>query len=78
MFTIDLTQVTGGTQQGQSVTHELEIEFKDARILLVEARKDADGQENRYLEMVQAFLNNVRKYMQLRPGLRRRRQLGAG
>lgn len=61
LFTIDLTQVTGGSQAAQSVTHELEIEFKDARVLLVEARKDAEGQENRYLEMVQAFLNNVRE-----------------
>lgn len=61
LFTIDLTQVTGGSQATQSVTHELEIEFKDARVLLVEARKDAEGQDNRYLEMVQAFLNNVRK-----------------
>lgn len=62
LFTIDLTQVTGGAQAAQSVTHELEIEFKDARVLLVEARKDSEGQENRYLEMVQAFLNNVREY----------------
>jgi polynucleotide 5'-triphosphatase len=72
LFTIDLTQVTGGPQGGQNTTHELEIEFKDARVLLVEARKEAEGQDNRYMEMVQAFLNNVRKY---RPTSRLVRQL---
>jgi hypothetical protein len=42
--------------------HELEIEFKDARVLLKEAKKEAEGRENQYLEMVTAFLNNISEW----------------
>lgn len=58
MFTIDLTQVS---QPSQRTLHELEIEFKDARVLLAEARKEAEGRDNQYMEMVAAFLNNISK-----------------
>lgn len=64
LFTVDLTQVSqpaSANQPGKPTLHELEIEFKDARILLAEGRKDAEGKDNRYLEMVQCFLNNVRE-----------------
>lgn len=63
LFQIDLTQVTQGL--GGPVMHELEIEFKDARVLLAEGRKEQEGQDNRYLEMVQAFLNNIREPLSL-------------
>lgn len=64
---VDLTQVHT-PPSSQPPTHELEIEFKDARVLLAEAAKEAAGQENRYLDMVQAFLNNVRELMTLQTG----------
>ncbi|GAA5997455.1 mRNA triphosphatase [Rhodotorula paludigena] len=57
-FRVDLTQVQS-TKQPQP-THELEIEFKRARPLLEEAAKEQRGEDNRYLEMVQGLLNNVR------------------
>ncbi|ORY61043.1 CYTH-like domain-containing protein [Leucosporidium creatinivorum] len=63
LFTVDLTQVSQPAtpdQQGKPTLHELEIEFKDARVLLAEAAKEERGEENQYLEMVQVFLNNVR------------------
>lgn len=64
LFTLDLTQVTpasGHAGPSNPATHELEVEFRDARVLLVEAEKEERGVENRYLEMVQCFLNNVRE-----------------
>ncbi|KAL8279911.1 hypothetical protein RQP46_007761 [Phenoliferia psychrophenolica] len=57
LFQIDLTQVKSGNQP---LMHELEVEFRDARALLVEGRKMQDDVPNRYLEMVQCFLNNIR------------------
>ncbi|KAM0751515.1 mRNA triphosphatase CET1 [Meredithblackwellia eburnea MCA 4105] len=57
LFQVDLTQVTSGAD---GPVHELEIEFKDTKVLLAEGRKEQRGEENRYLEMVQCFLNNVR------------------
>ncbi|KAK4698398.1 polynucleotide 5'-triphosphatase, partial [Phenoliferia sp. Uapishka_3] len=65
LFQVDLTQVTQGS--GGPVMHELEIEFKNARLLLTEARKETQGQENRYLEMVQCFLNNIRMLIRNAP-----------
>lgn len=59
LFTVDLTQVS---QPKAPDLHELEIEFKDARVLLAEAQKDADGLDNQYLEMVACLLNNIRKF----------------
>ena len=58
LFQIDLTQVTQGNGP---VMHELEIEFKDARVLLAEGLKDQREEPNRYLEIVQCFLNNIRQ-----------------
>ncbi|GAA5877630.1 hypothetical protein JCM8547_007125 [Rhodosporidiobolus lusitaniae] len=68
LFTVDLTQVSSNPPplpldpQGRPVgaTHELEIEFRNARTLLEEAAKEGRGEENRYLEMVGGLLNNVR------------------
>ncbi|GJN94258.1 hypothetical protein Rhopal_007332-T1 [Rhodotorula paludigena] len=57
-FRVDLTQVQSAKQP--QPTHELEIEFKRARPLLEEAAKEQRGEDNRYLEMVQGLLNNVR------------------
>lgn len=59
MLQIDLTQVGGGTQTTTPV-HELEIEFKDARLLLQQAALEDRQEPNNYLEMVQVFLNNIR------------------
>jgi hypothetical protein len=39
----------------------LEIEFKDAKKLLVEAEKESRGEKNWYLQGVQGLLNNVRE-----------------
>lgn len=68
---VDLTQVTtarttsvphsrgaGGGGGGETL-HELEIEFRDTRVLLKEALKESLGEPNRYLEMIQIFLNNI-------------------
>ncbi|GAA5884298.1 hypothetical protein JCM6882_002217 [Rhodosporidiobolus microsporus] len=66
LFTVDLTQVSPTPPQPSSAppahaTHELEIEFRNARTLLEEAAKEQRGEEGgRYLEMVQGLLNNVR------------------
>lgn len=69
LFRVDLTQVQAqpvnrapGAPPGEAkTTHELEVEFKDSRILLKEAERESRGDESaRYLEMVQAFLNNIR------------------
>lgn len=62
LFTIDLTQVSNPARPAQLEMHELEIEFKDARVLLKEAKKEAEGRENQYLEMVTAFLNNISEW----------------
>ncbi|GAA6033572.1 hypothetical protein JCM8097_001461 [Rhodosporidiobolus ruineniae] len=70
LFTVDLTQVSSPPpaappgqppRQPGPPTHELEIEFRNARVLLEEAAKEQRGEEgSRYLEMVQGLLNNVR------------------
>ncbi|GAA5837669.1 hypothetical protein JCM11251_002290 [Rhodosporidiobolus azoricus] len=67
LFTIDLTQVSPSpptptpNAPPPHATHELEIEFRNARVLLEEAAKEQRGEEgSRYLEMVQGLLNNVR------------------
>ncbi|GAA5974638.1 hypothetical protein JCM11641_007035 [Rhodosporidiobolus odoratus] len=70
LFTVDLTQVTSAQAASQNPnrpqapqappTHELEIEYRNARPLLEEAAKEQRGEENRYLDMVQGLLNNVR------------------
>jgi polynucleotide 5'-triphosphatase len=60
-FLIDLTQVTT-TPTSSAPTHELEIEFKDARVLLEEGGKEERGEENVYLALVQCFLNNIREF----------------
>ncbi|KAI5474365.1 hypothetical protein MNV49_003488 [Pseudohyphozyma bogoriensis] len=59
LFQVDLTQVTS-SHGGGNTLHELEVEFKDAKVLMREGEKDARGEPNAYLEMVQAFLNNIR------------------
>jgi len=64
LYTIDLTQVStpSQSQPPQEPTHELEIEFKDAKRLLGEAEKESRGEVNWYLQGVQGMLNNVRKF----------------
>lgn len=56
---VDLTKVQTGSPMAPP-THELEVEIRNAKQLLEEAAKDQRGEENRYLEMVQVLLNNIR------------------
>ncbi|GAA5983008.1 hypothetical protein JCM10908_006866 [Rhodotorula pacifica] len=56
---VDLTKVQTGAPTAPP-THELEVEIRNARVLLEEAAKDQRGEENKYLEMVQILLNNIR------------------
>lgn len=44
----------------QDVTHELELEFIDARILAAEKRKQAQGKPSEFASMVELFLDNAR------------------
>ena len=62
LLQVDLTQVSSSGPGIDPLTHELEIEFRDARVLLHEAAKEARGEPNKYLEMVQIFLNNIRTF----------------
>ena len=62
LFQLDLTQVSPSGPGIDPLTHELEIEFRDARQLLQEAAREARGEPNKYLEMVQIFLNNIRTF----------------
>ncbi|RIA97112.1 mRNA triphosphatase CET1 [Glomus cerebriforme] len=57
---VDLTQVKVTDGGSQDLTHELEVEFIDPRILLEEKLKIENRQENRYVEIVEHFLNNIR------------------
>lgn len=61
LFQVDLTQVTTPQAPTAPPTHELEVEFRNARPLLEEAAKEQRGEDNRYLDMVQGLLNNVRE-----------------
>ncbi|KPV72955.1 uncharacterized protein RHOBADRAFT_17483 [Rhodotorula graminis WP1] len=61
LFQVDLTQVSMPQAPLAPPTHELEVEFRAARPLLEEAAKEQRGEENRYLDMVQGLLNNVRE-----------------
>ncbi|GAA5877906.1 hypothetical protein JCM3774_001766 [Rhodotorula dairenensis] len=56
---VDLTKVQTGKPTAPP-THELEVEVRNAKQLLDEAAKDQRGEENKYLEMVQVLLNNIR------------------
>ncbi|POY72214.1 hypothetical protein BMF94_4720 [Rhodotorula taiwanensis] len=56
---VDLTKVQSGSPTAPA-THELEVEIRNAKQLLEEAAKDQRGEENRYLDMVQILLNNIR------------------
>lgn len=58
---VDLTKVQTGSPMAPP-THELEVEIRNAKQLLEEAAKDQRGEENRYLEMVQVLLNNIRAF----------------
>ncbi|GAA5945970.1 hypothetical protein JCM1841_000420, partial [Sporobolomyces salmonicolor] len=60
LFQVDLTQVTSSGKP-QHPTHELEIEFKDAKALLEEAAKEQRGEQSAYVDGVQGLLNNVRE-----------------
>lgn len=60
LYTIDLTQVTTPSSNTTPPTHELEVEIKDAKKLLIEAEKESRGEKNWYLEGVQGLLNNIR------------------
>jgi len=57
---IDLTQVKVSDGGSQDLTHELEVEFINPRILLEEKLNIERRQENRYIEIVEHFLNNIR------------------
>ncbi|KAI8584795.1 hypothetical protein K450DRAFT_218048 [Umbelopsis ramanniana AG] len=57
----DLTQVKSPDTSGQQdVTHELELEFIDTRILAAEKRKQAQGEASEFASMVEVFLDNAR------------------
>ncbi|KAH8553453.1 CYTH-like domain-containing protein [Umbelopsis sp. PMI_123] len=57
----DLTQVKSPDFAGkQDVTHELELEFIDTRILANEKRKQAQGEPSAFASMVELFLDNAR------------------
>ncbi|CAG8452073.1 15073_t:CDS:2 [Dentiscutata heterogama] len=63
LFKIDLTQkqkLPDGTQPSPDLTHELEVEFLNPRILLEERLKIEKQQSNRYLDIIEVFLNNIR------------------
>lgn len=66
-FQVDLTQVltpsNNPKNSNPNVTHELEVEFRNARELLLEGRKEEVGEENCYLDLVQVFLNNISEYL---------------
>jgi polynucleotide 5'-triphosphatase len=57
---IDLTQVKVSDRGSQDLTHELEVEFINPKILLEEKSKIENRQENHYIEIVEHFLNNIR------------------
>lgn len=62
-FQVDLTQVLTPSNNPKnstpSITHELEVEFRNAGELLIQGRKEELGEENTYLDLVQVFLNNI-------------------
>jgi hypothetical protein len=66
LYTIDLTQVTTPSTASSAPppppTHELEVEVKDAKKLLIEAEKESRGEKNYYLQGVQGLLNNIREF----------------
>ncbi|CAG8679606.1 6174_t:CDS:1, partial [Funneliformis caledonium] len=49
-----------GARGSQELTHELEVEFIDPSILYEERLKVENQQKNRYFEIVEHFLNNIR------------------
>ncbi|RHZ74094.1 hypothetical protein Glove_227g42 [Diversispora epigaea] len=68
LFKVDLTQVKGpeksrnvdGTMPPQDLSHELEVEFINPQILIEEKNKLTQQQHNRYVNIVENFLNNIR------------------
>lgn len=64
---VDLTKVTASAHADPRPSFELEVEIRDAKVLLKEAEKEARGEENVYLDMVQAFLNNIREHFSFFP-----------
>ncbi|KAG9287359.1 hypothetical protein G9A89_023731 [Geosiphon pyriformis] len=68
IFKFDLTQVkipekpsmNGFRNPSQEVTHELEVEFVNPKILLQERRKIEKGESNRFIEVVELFVDNIR------------------
>jgi hypothetical protein len=54
----DLTQVTDSSRLDK--IHELEVEFKDCKLLIAEKMKLESHQPNNYHEQVGVFLNTVR------------------
>ncbi|CAG8526450.1 8492_t:CDS:2, partial [Ambispora leptoticha] len=71
-FKFDLTQVkipekpsqNGVRAPSQEVTHELEVEFRDPKILLRERQKIEQGMPNQFMEIVEVFLDNIRTLAQ--------------
>lgn len=49
-----------GTMPPQDITHELEVEFINPQILIEEKNKLVKKQRNRYVEIIEIFLNNIR------------------
>ncbi|CAG8544207.1 7444_t:CDS:2, partial [Dentiscutata erythropus] len=63
LFKIDLTQkqkLPDGTQPPPDLTHELEVEFLNPRVLHEEKLKIEKQQSSRYLDIIEVFLNNIR------------------
>ncbi|OZJ06531.1 hypothetical protein BZG36_00583 [Bifiguratus adelaidae] len=62
LIKIDLTQVKGEQIPGrpQEVTHELEVEFADARDLVKARQSTRPGEPDKMLDLVQVLLNNIR------------------
>jgi hypothetical protein len=58
-FQVDLTQVTHATARGTEKEHELEVEM-NADVLIDHGQRLQKLAENRYPELVEAFVDNIR------------------
>ncbi|CAG8454455.1 9244_t:CDS:2 [Paraglomus occultum] len=73
IFKFDLTQVTipetknasgRDPRSNKELTHELEIEFIDPRVLLIERQNFEKKRPDRFIEIVEIFLNNIQQLVQ--------------
>lgn len=60
LYAYNNPSVIQDTSGQQDVTHELELEFIDTRILAAEKRKQAQGEPSEFASMVEVFLDNAR------------------